>query len=104
VPLQGKSLDQALGETGAYDRIREELRKAALTDKTKDPEKRAKSLKREMMKLQAQVDVLQNEAARKSLAPEFSRKFPRLQYDSLLTEKINQLQREIDRIKSLPSP
>jgi hypothetical protein len=93
-----------LRETGAYDRIREELRKAALTYKTKDPEKRKKSLDREITKLEAQLDVLRNKANRKSLAREFPRIFPRLQYDTLLTEKINQIQQEIDRIRSLPSP
>jgi hypothetical protein len=80
-----------LRDTGAYDRIRDELRKAALTYKTKDPEKRKKTLDREITKLKEQLNVLQNEANRRSLAPEFQRKFPRLQYDALLTEKINQL-------------
>jgi hypothetical protein len=94
-----------LRETGAYDKVRKILREAAQTYKTKDPEKRKKALEREMKKLKAQLNILQNEAARKALAPEFSRKFPGLRYEDLLTEKINQIQQEIDRIqRSLPNP
>jgi hypothetical protein len=88
-----------LRETGAYDKVRRILRDVAKSYHVKDPEKRAKSLKREKTKLEAQMKILQEEAARKSLALEFSRKFPRLQYDALLTEKIKQLQDEINRIQ-----
>jgi hypothetical protein len=96
---------QHLRETGAYDRIRAELQNAARTYKTKDPEKRKKLLKSKITKLEAQLKILQNEANRRSLAPEFSQKFPGLRYETLLNEKINQMQREIDRIqRSLPSP
>jgi hypothetical protein len=49
-----------LHATDAYDRIREELRKAARTYKTKDPEKRAKSLAQQLTKLQAQMNILEN--------------------------------------------
>jgi hypothetical protein len=93
-----------LRETGAYDRIRDELQKDAATYKSKDPEKRKKSLKREITKLEAQLKILQNEANRRSLAPEFSQKFPELRYETLLNEKTKQIQQEIDRIRSLPSP
>jgi hypothetical protein len=94
-----------LRETGAYDRIRAELQNAARTYKSKDPEKRAKSLKRERTKLEAQMRILQNEANRRSLAPEFQQKFPGLRYKDLLAEKIRQIDQEINRIKrSLPSP
>jgi hypothetical protein len=62
-----------LRATGAYDRIREELRKAAQTYKSKDPEKRAKSFAHELTKLQAQLNILENEAKSRSLAPEFAK-------------------------------
>jgi hypothetical protein len=64
---------QHLRATGAYDRIREELRKAAQTYKSKDPEKRAKSFAHELTKLQAQLNILENEAKSRSLAPEFAK-------------------------------
>jgi hypothetical protein len=94
-----------LRETGAYDRIRAELQNAARTYQTKDPEKRKKALDREIVKLKAQLKILQNEAASKNLAPEFQRKFPGLRYEDMLAEKIQQIDQEINRIKkSLPSP
>jgi hypothetical protein len=94
-----------LRATGAYDRIREELRKAAQTYKSKDPEKRPKSLAQQLTKLQAQMNILENEAKSRSLAPEFSRKYPRIRYEDMLTEKMRQLQDEINRIqRSLPTP
>jgi hypothetical protein len=58
---------QHLRATGAYDRIREELRKAAQTYKSKDPKKRAKSLAHELTKLQTQLNILENEAKSRSL-------------------------------------
>jgi hypothetical protein len=94
-----------LRATGAYDRIREELQKAATTYKTKDPEKRAKSLAQQLTKLQAQMNILENEAKTRSLAPEFSRKYPRIRYEDMLMEKMRQLQDEIKSIqRSLPTP
>jgi hypothetical protein len=76
-----------LRATGAYDRIREELRKAALSYKSKNPEKRAKSLAQLLTKLQTQLNILENEAKSRSLASEFSRKYPKIRYDDILKEK-----------------
>jgi hypothetical protein len=67
-----------LRETGAYDTIRKILRNVARTHKTKDPEKRKKTLDREILKLRTQLNVLENEANTRSLAPEFQRKINRI--------------------------
>jgi hypothetical protein len=50
------------------------------------------------------LNILEGEAKARSLAPEFSRKYPRLRYDDILKEKMAQLQDEITGIqKSLPT-
>jgi uncharacterized small protein (DUF1192 family) len=93
-----------LRDKGFYDEVRKLLAKYKKDYKPKDPEKRAKSLQREITKLQAQLNVLEGEAKAKTLAPIFSRKYPRLKYEDVMAEKIKQLQDEITRLKaSMPT-
>jgi hypothetical protein len=62
---------QHLEKSGFYDKVRTLLQEARATYKPKDPTKRAKTLGRELTKLQAQLNLLQQEKAARSLAPEY---------------------------------
>jgi hypothetical protein len=93
-----------LRKKGFYDEVRQ-LEKYKKSYQPKDSEKRTKSLAQQLTKLQAQLNILEGEAKARSLAPEFSRKYPRIRYEDVLGEKMAQLQSEINRIqKSLPAP
>jgi hypothetical protein len=76
-----------LRKKGFYDEVRQ-LEKYKKSYQPKDSEKRTKSLKQQLTKLQAQLNILEGEAKTRSLAPEFARKYPRLSYDEMLKEKI----------------
>jgi hypothetical protein len=58
---------QHLEKTGVYRDIRTLLQKARETYNSKNPQKRAQSLARQLTKLQAELNILQKEAATKSL-------------------------------------
>jgi uncharacterized small protein (DUF1192 family) len=86
-----------------YEGVRNKLRE--LRDKYqkevkqgKVDEKRLKSLKRELMKLQAEKSILEGEQKARKLATSFGEKFKDLSYDDILKSKIQQLQDEIERI------
>jgi predicted nuclease with TOPRIM domain len=89
-----------------YDDIRNKLRD--LRDKYqrevkqgKIEENRLKALKRELMKLQAEKSILEGEQKTKKLAKSFAEKFKdRVSYDTMLQQKIDQLEDEIKRIQS----
>jgi hypothetical protein len=98
---------QHLKSSGFYDEVRKLLQKARATYKPKDPTKRARTLARELTKLQAELNILQKEKAARSLAPEYAqtlgKKYTDLTYDTVLDDKIKRLQDEIARIQpSLP--
>jgi lambda repressor-like predicted transcriptional regulator len=58
-----------------------------------------------MTKLRAQLRILEDEAKARTLAREFSQKYPRLKYEEIIADKIDQIQKEISRLqKSLPAP
>jgi hypothetical protein len=91
-----------------YENVRKLLQEARKSYKPKDPEKRARTLARELTKLQAQLNILQKEKAAKSLEPlykkKYGEKFEDLTYEDVLDEKIVRLQNEIARIQqSLPT-
>jgi hypothetical protein len=99
---------QHLEKEGVYRDIRTLLQKARESYRSKNPEKRAQLLARELTKLRAELEVLQNEAKARSLAPEFSqkigKKYTDVTYDDVLKDKIARLQNEIARIeKSMPT-
>jgi predicted nuclease with TOPRIM domain len=97
-------LIQHLKSSGVYDDIRKLLQKARETYKSKDPQKRAQTLTRELTRLQAELNILQKQRDVKSLAQEFARKYPGADYNKILEDKIIQLQNEIARIQqSLPT-
>jgi hypothetical protein len=78
------------------NKYQEEVKKGEKLD-----EKRIKTLKRELMKLQAEKAILEGEQKAKKLAKSFAEKFQdRVSYDAMLEAKINQLKNEIDRIES----
>jgi hypothetical protein len=88
-----------------FERIRNLLKEAAKEYRKLNPPtaKRTQSLSRQLTKLQAELNILQKEAANKSLAQEFAQKYPGADYNTALQAKIAQIQREIDRIQqSLP--
>jgi peptidoglycan hydrolase CwlO-like protein len=98
-----------LEKSGFYKNVRDLLQQAKATYKPKDPQKRTQSLARQLTKLQAEMEILQNEAKARSMAPEFTqtmgKKYRDVTYDDVLKDKIARLQNEIDRIqKSLPGP
>jgi hypothetical protein len=91
-----------------YENVRNLLQQARATYKPKDPAKRAKTLARELTKLQAELNVLQKEKTARSLAPEYAqtlgKKYTDVTYDTVLGDKIARLQNEIARIQqSLPT-
>jgi hypothetical protein len=95
-----------LGENDYFNRIRDLLNEAAAKYRQQHPptEKRTQSLARQLTKLQAELNILQKEAANKSLAQEFARKYPGANYHTALQAKIAQIQNEINRIQhSLPT-
>jgi uncharacterized small protein (DUF1192 family) len=99
---------QHLEKSGFYDNVRKLLQAARATYKPKDPTKRAKTLARELTKLQAELNVLQKEKAARSLAPEYAqtlgKKYTDITYDTILDDKIARLQNEIARIQqSMPT-
>jgi (p)ppGpp synthase/HD superfamily hydrolase len=94
-----------LHDNDYFNKIRELLKDAAGKYRAQKPltEKGQKSLQRQLTRLQAELNVLQNEAQNKRLAKEFAQKYPGLSYTTVLDEKIAQLQREINRIQqSMP--
>jgi hypothetical protein len=102
-----------LPESKFYEKVRNLLQEAKATYKPKDPAKRSKLLDRELTKLQAQLNILQQERAAKSLEPEYGDTYGKKYkdtYDTVLDDKITRLQNEIARIqqaidslKSLPT-
>jgi hypothetical protein len=92
-----------LEKSGFYKNVRDLLQQARATYKPKDPEKRQKVLKRELTRLQAELNVLQDEAKARKLAPEYAqtlgKKYTDLTYDDVLKDKISRLQKEIARIE-----
>jgi (p)ppGpp synthase/HD superfamily hydrolase len=89
-----------------FKKIRDLLKDAAAKYRAQKPltEKGQKSLQRQLTKLQAELNVLQNEAQNKRLAQEFAQKYPGLSYTTFLDEKIAKLQSEINRIQqSMPT-
>jgi hypothetical protein len=89
-----------------FNKTRALLKDAAAKYRAQKPltEKGQKSLQRQLTRLQAELNILQNEAQNKRLAQEFAQKYPGLSYTTVLDEKIAQLQREINRIQqSMPT-
>jgi hypothetical protein len=86
-----------------YEKVRDLLQQARATYKPKYPAKRAKTLDRELTKLQAQLNILEQEKLAKSLKKEYDKeygkKFEDLTYDTVLDDKITRLQNEIARIQ-----
>jgi hypothetical protein len=94
-----------LRQKGFYDDIRKKLRdlrqKYQEEVGKKPDEKRIKTLKRELMKLQAEKAILEGEQKAKKLASSFAEKFKdRVSYDAMLQAKLEQLKNEIGRIES----
>jgi hypothetical protein len=102
---------QHLRTSGFYDKVRDLLQVAKATYKPKDPTKRKNVLERELTKLQAQLNILEQERNVRSLEPEykktFGERFKDYTYDLALKDKIERLQNEIARIQqslqSLPT-
>jgi hypothetical protein len=92
---------QFLHKEKYFQQIRDLLKDAAAKYRAQQPlnEKGQKSLKRQLTKLEAELNVLQNEAQNKRLAQEFAQKYPGVDYTTTIDQKIAQLQREINRIK-----
>jgi hypothetical protein len=86
-----------------YENVRKLLQEARATYKPKDPTKRKNVLDRELTKLQAQLNILQQEKLARSLEPEYKKtygeKFKDLTYETVLDDKIARLQNEIARIQ-----
>jgi hypothetical protein len=101
---------QHLRKTDFYTKVRQLLQEARATYKPKDPAKRRKLLNQELTKLQAQLNILQQEKLAKSLATEYGDTYGKKYkdtYDTVLDDKITRLQNEIARIQqslqSLPT-
>jgi hypothetical protein len=92
-----------LRTSGFYDKVRDLLQAAKATYKPKDPAKRKNVLDRELTKLQAQLNILEQERVARSLEPEykqtFGERFKDYTYDTALNDKITRLQNEIARIR-----
>jgi uncharacterized coiled-coil DUF342 family protein len=97
---------QFLHKEKYFERIRNLLKEAAQQYRAQHPStaKRTHSLARQLTKLQAELNILQKEAANKTLAQEFAQKYPGADYSKVLDGKIAQIQNEIARIeKSMPT-
>jgi flagellin-specific chaperone FliS len=93
---------QHLEKSGFYDEVRKLLQKARATYKAKDPTKRAKTLGRELTKLQALLNILEQEKINKSLSKEYGDLYGKVYkdtYDTILDDKIARLQNEIARTR-----
>jgi hypothetical protein len=64
-------------------------------------EKQRKNLERQSTRLQAELNILQNELQNKALGKEFAEYYPGVDYDKLIKEKVTKLQNEINRIRTL---
>jgi hypothetical protein len=97
---------QFLHKEKYFEQIRNLLKQAAQQYRAQHPPtaKRTQSLARQLTRLQAELNILQKEAANKSLAQEFAQKYPGADYSTVLQGKIAQLQDEIARIQqSMPT-
>jgi chaperonin cofactor prefoldin len=84
-----------------FNRIRNILKEAAAEYRKTNPitEKQRKNLERQSTRLQAELNILQNELQNKRLAKEFAEDYPGVDYTKTIQEKIDKLQRELNRIK-----
>jgi hypothetical protein len=84
-----------------FKRIRDVLKEAAAKYRKTHPvtEKQRKNLERQSTRLQAELNILQNELQNKRLAQEFARDYPGADYTKTIQDKIAKLQSELNRIK-----
>jgi hypothetical protein len=84
-----------------FNRIRTILKEAAAEYRKTHPvtEKQRKNLERQSTRLQAELNILQNELQNKRLAQEFTRDYPGVDYTKIIEGKIAKLQNELNRIK-----
>lgn len=98
-------MDPTFESKGVYTKIQQLLRDAAKDYSSKNPQKREKSLNQQLMKLRAQLNILENESKAKKLAQQCSENYPGPKYEDIISEKIAQLQNEITRLQNaLPKP
>jgi vacuolar-type H+-ATPase subunit I/STV1 len=84
-----------------FQQIRDLLKNAAAKYRAQNPitEKTRKALQRQSTRLEAELNILQNELENKRLAQEFAKDYPGVDYTATIQGKINKLQSELNRIK-----
>jgi hypothetical protein len=92
---------QFLEKEKVFEQIRELLKKKAAEYRAQKPltDQGRKSLNQRATKLQAELNILQNELQNKRLAQEFAKDYPGVDYTKLIQDKIEKLQSELNRIK-----
>jgi hypothetical protein len=92
---------QFLEKENVFGQIRDLLKQKAAKYRAKNPvtEKTRKVLQRQHTKLQAELNILQNELQNKRLAQEFTSNYPGTDSTEIIQGKINKLQSELNRIK-----
>jgi chaperonin cofactor prefoldin len=85
-----------------FNRIRTILKEAAAEYRKTNPvtQKQRKNLERQSTRLQAELNILQNELQNKTLGQEFGEDYPGLNYTELIQGKINKLQSELNRVNN----
>jgi hypothetical protein len=91
---------QFLHENKYFEQIRNILKDAAAKYRKTHPvtEKQRKNLERQSTRLQAELNILQNELQNRALGEEFKEYYPGVNYEDLIKGKINKLQSELNRI------
>jgi hypothetical protein len=84
-----------------FEQIRNLLKKAAAEYRAQNPitDEGQKSLKQRATRLQAELNILQNELQNKRLAQEFAKEYPGVDYTKTIEGKIDKLLSELNRIK-----
>jgi hypothetical protein len=91
---------QFLEKENVFGQIRDLLKQKAAQYRAQKPitEKDKKALEWQFTRLQAELNILQNELQKKSLRDEFRKEYPGVDYDQTIQGKINKLQSELNRI------
>jgi hypothetical protein len=91
-----------LHENKYFEQIRNILKDAAAEYRKTNPinPKQKRNLERQSTRLQAELNILQNELQNRTLGKEFESDYPGLDYGQLIQGKINKLQNELNRVNS----
>jgi hypothetical protein len=94
---------QFLEKEKVFQQIRDLLKQKAAEYRAQKPltDTGRKALKQRATRLQAELDILQNELQNKRLGEEFKEEYPGINYEELIQGKMQRLQNELNRINTL---